>query len=70
MPYVRDAFDDVDDYDRGQEREEKAWLNKLPRCCCCGEPIRSEKCWTIGGEIYCEECINDGEDYTENHMRG
>lgn len=65
-----DNFEAFDRHNAEQEREEKAWLDKLPRCCWCGEPIRSEKCWTIGGEIYCEECIDEAEDYTENHMRG
>lgn len=63
-----DNYDAFDAHDREQERREKEWLRKLPICSKCRYPIRSEECWVIGDEIYCEECIDGFKDYTENHM--
>lgn len=70
MSYVPDNFDAFDAHNAREERAEREWLRKLPRCSYCGEPIRDDNCWLIGGEIYCEECIDQMKDYTENHMRG
>ena len=68
--YVPDNCDAFDRHDAQQERAEREWLRKLPRCSKCGEPIRGDDCWVIGDEIYCEDCIDSFRDYTENHMKG
>ena len=70
MSYVPDNYDAFVAHDREQERKEREWVRRLPVCSECGKPIRSENCWVIGDEIFCEECINGYKDYTENHMRG
>ena len=66
--YIPDYNDAFNGYETEQERAERAWIRKLPRCSKCGEPIRDEDCWVIGDEIYCEYCIDEFKDYTENHM--
>ena len=47
-----------DNYDQflAKEQEEKAWLDRLPKCDHCREPIQDEKIWRISGELYHEEC--------------
>lgn len=49
-----DPVADFDRYDREQAKEEA----NLPHCDCCGCVIYDHY-WNIGGEIYCEECLND-----------
>lgn len=62
-----DNYDLFDMHNAREERAEREWLSRLPVCSECGEPIRSENCWVIGDEIFCEECIDSFKDYTENH---
>lgn len=42
------------------EQEEK--LNKLPKCCYCGNPIQQEFAIYINDEWYCDDCL-------ETHFR-
>lgn len=44
------------------DAEKEAELDKLPKCAECGEPIQSEKCYEIDGELICQECLEN------NHM--
>lgn len=62
-----DNYDLFAQHQARQDREEKEWLARLPVCSACEYPIRSENCWVIGDEIFCEECIDSFKDYTENH---
>lgn len=48
-----DPYKDFDRYDAEQEMA----LAKLPRCSECDEPIQTEKCYEINGEIICPECL-------------
>lgn len=52
------------------DAEQAAILDKLPRCSECDEPIQSEVCYEINGELVCEECLENNhkkwvEDYVE-----
>ena len=50
---------------RERERQEEAWLNRLPVCACCGDPIQDEDCYPIPGYdslIFCPGCM-------ENHIK-
>ena len=47
--------DPIADFHR-HDREQEAWLKKLPVCCNCHEPIQSEQLFDIDGDLYCEEC--------------
>lgn len=66
MMYVPDNYDAWESHDA----EQKAELDKLPCCCECDEPIQSETCYEINGELICEECLENNhkkwvEDYVE-----
>ena len=39
------------------EQEEK--LNELPKCSECGEPIQDDSYFEVGGDYYCEECMDN-----------
>lgn len=41
------------------EREEQQYLESLPVCDICGEPIQSDWTWVINGENYCEDCMEE-----------
>ena len=51
--YTGDPYADYLAHERDQER----WLEKLPRCSECGEPIQDEHCFVIYDEVICEECL-------------
>lgn len=46
-----------DNYDlwEAHDREQEEWLQSLPKCHHCGEPIQQEKAVCIDGDWYCEE---------------
>lgn len=60
----RDVLDEFDRYDRKQTN----WLEKLPRCSCCGEPIQDETLCVINDELYCERCIDDCRKFTDDYI--
>lgn len=41
------------------DREETAWLNKLPKCGYCNEPIQDGYCYVINDETICGDCLNE-----------
>ena len=59
--------DPVADFNR-HDREQQAWLNKLPECCECGHPIQSECLFDIAGHLYCEDCMEGFKSCTENYI--
>ena len=50
-----------DNYDAWLEHdyEQESWLEKLPKCDECGQPIQDEHCFNINGNYICEECLNE-----------
>lgn len=50
--------DPLADFERW-DAERQAWLNSLPKCECCGEPIQQEKAVCIDGIYYCDECLDE-----------
>lgn len=60
----RDALDEFNRYDR----EQSGALKRLPKCSCCGEPIQGEMLYNIGGELYCERCIDDCRKFTDDYI--
>lgn len=60
MPYTDDPVADFHAYDR--ERQE--WLDSLPVCACCKEPIQDRRYFEIEGETVCGECLTE---YCEEH---
>ena len=54
----------VDFYRR--EAEHQRWLDQLPVCHHCDEPIQQETAVHIEGCWYCDECLQDLREYTEH----
>ena len=55
MDYIPDYIDSFNEHDAEEER----WLEKRPKCDCCGEPITDDSFYDINGEYLCEECMNN-----------
>jgi formylmethanofuran dehydrogenase subunit E len=51
----------IDAYDlwEAREFERNRWLEQLPRCCHCDEPIQQETAVCIDGAWYCDECLEN-----------
>jgi formylmethanofuran dehydrogenase subunit E len=52
------------------EARQERYLERLPICSECGEPITDDECYEIGDELFCEECIEGKKVYTSNYVRG
>ncbi len=66
MPWTDDPVADYERYDAEFSR----WLDSLPRCSECDNPIQDEECYEFNGELICKKCLNDNhrkrvEDYVE-----
>lgn len=46
-----------------KDAEDQRFLNKLPKCDECGEPIQDDECYEINDEYICPECLKN------NHRR-
>lgn len=42
-----------------RDKERNDWLNRLPVCACCKEPIQTEKCTELLGNMFCEDCVQE-----------
>ena len=49
-----------DNYDAfmKHEAEQEEWLERLPVCDYCGEPIQDEHCYVIDEEFFCPDCMD------------
>ena len=70
MSYFRTG-DPLDDSER-RDREQAEYLESLPQCEICGEPIQDEHLYLINDEFVCQECLDrdfkkETDDYTEHH---
>lgn len=41
------------------EREQARWLDSLPKCSICKEPIQQERAFHKDGFWICDECFSD-----------
>ena len=50
-----------DNYSRWEhhDAEQERWLDNLPECCLCNQPIQNERLFDIEGNLYHEECAED-----------
>ena len=48
--------DPVADFHR-HDAEQTKWLESLPKCAECGEPIQQEDAVCLEGRFYCDECL-------------
>lgn len=62
---MRDAvMEALSDHLYEEEMAEKEFKDSRPRCEQCGKPITDEYLYDIGGEILCQECME--EQYQKN----
>lgn len=40
------------------DAEQSDWLTSRPKCCDCEEPVQDDFYFEVGGEVYCEDCLN------------
>lgn len=52
------------------EDQKEEWIDRLPRCCDCGEPIQDEDMYIIGNDIYCPRCIERMRVSVDSYMEG
>ena len=57
--------DPVADFERHDAKQQKK-LERLPVCCCCEEHIQQEKAVHMDGRWYCDDCLDDMREYTED----
>ena len=50
--------DPIADFNRWNA-EQESWLEKLPVCADCDEPIQDDHCFEINGEYICPRCMED-----------
>lgn len=57
-----------DSYDLFQRRDadQEQWLQRRPKCICCGEHIQEESAAQIRGDYYCDRCLDDMRVYFED----
>lgn len=53
MCYIPDFYDKWAEHNRQQEEA----LERLPKCCECGNPIQDDYCFVINDEPICEKCL-------------
>lgn len=42
-----------------RDREQAQWLERRPRCSCCGEHIQDDSAVQIRDDFYCDNCLDD-----------
>lgn len=57
MPITDDAIADFNRHDREQAR----WLDSLPKCSICGDPIQQEHAFEKDGFWICHECYESNQ---------
>lgn len=65
----RDFLTDMNDsYDlwKDRDRNQGEWLERRPKCICCGEHIQDDTAVQIRGDYYCDKCLDDMRVYIED----
>lgn len=57
MPITDDPIADFNRHDREQAR----WLDSLPKCSICGDPIQQEMAFEKDGFWICNECYENNQ---------
>ncbi len=58
--WTDDPVADAERYFAEQDEE----LEKLPKCCECGEPIQTDTYYEFDGDLYCEDCMDNHRHFT------
>ena len=64
MTYIPDNYDAFCQH----EAEQQAKLDKLPKCCECGEPIQTEECFEFNDELYCPDCVEEHKRWVDDFI--
>lgn len=64
---VIDNYSLFEAHEARQEREYQRWLDSLPRCSECGKKIEDMHCYNIGGDLFCDDCIDKCRVLTRNY---
>ena len=52
------------------DAKQTEYLERLPVCAECGEPIQTDECYEINGEIICPDCLKENyRHWTENYIK-
>lgn len=54
-----DVADLYDDYELEKEAQWERWIEGLPTCAICGDPITEDFCYLVDGDYICEDRMND-----------
>ena len=46
--------------------EQDRWLERRPKCICCGEHIQDDSAVQIGVDFYCDACLDDARVYFDD----
>ena len=58
-----ESIPDYNDLHREHEARLQREADKLPKCCECDQPIYTDECYEINGELICPQCLVD------NHLK-
>lgn len=65
MYYTDNPVADYDRYSTDLAQE----LERLPKCCECEEPIQTDECYEINGELICPSCLEGNhKKWTDDYM--
>lgn len=53
--YIPDSYELWKEKNQSQE----SWLERRPKCICCGEHIQEDSAVQIRGVYYCDKCLDD-----------
>lgn len=56
---VYDVSDLYDSYELEKEKRWERWVEGLPTCAICGDPITDDFCYLVDGDYICEECMEE-----------
>ena len=53
-----------------RDAEQTEWLDTLPVCAECGDPIQDEECFEFDFGLICPKCLNDNHSrYTDDFIK-
>jgi formylmethanofuran dehydrogenase subunit E len=66
---IPDAYDMWVDHEARQQRELEEYIERLPICSECGQPMMCDWCYEINGELVCEHCIEEHRKSVEDFVK-
>lgn len=66
---IPDAYDMWVDHEARQQRELEEYIERLPICSECGQPMMCDWCYKIGDELICEHCMDEHRKSVEDFLK-